>query len=228
MRKAASMLELVIAIVVMGIAVMSLPLILTQSQNANAVALQQEVILATKTKLGYILSYEWDANSYDANASVSRVLDTNSSITSANAAFDANSTTHRTGHVIADNRRRLRDNMARPTIAGSANWGNVALADIDDFDGKSENTTVVAADMDYLFNLELNSTVKYISDAPSAGSTYNSQDMNFSFDAGTNPANQTNIKMITVRTTDTSHNVNVVLRAFASNIGESTFAKRAW
>ena len=37
MRKAASMLELVIAIVVMGIAVMSLPLILKQSQNENAI-----------------------------------------------------------------------------------------------------------------------------------------------------------------------------------------------
>lgn len=228
MRKATSILELVIAIVVMGIAIMSLPLVLTQSQNANAVALQQEVILATKTKLGYILSYEWDANSYDANASVSRVLDTNSSITSANAAFDANSTTHRTGHIIADNRRRLRDNMARPTIAGSANWGNVALADIDDFNAKSETTTVVAADMDYVFNLELNSTVQYISDAPSSG-TYNNQDINFSFNAASAPANPTNIKMVTVRTRDTSNNnVNVVLRAFASNIGESTFAKRAW
>lgn len=224
-RKAASMLELVIAIVVMGIAVMSLPLILTQSQNANAVALQQEVILATKTKLGYILSYEWDANSYDANASVSRVLDTNGS-TSANAAFYT-TTTHRIGHVIADNRRRLGDNMASPTADGGANWGNVALNDIDDFDVKSENTTVVAADMDYIFNLELNSTVQYISDAPSAG-TYNNQDINFSFNAASAPANPTNIKMITVRTRDTSNNVNVVLRSFASNIGESTFAKRAW
>lgn len=227
MRKAASMLELVIAIVVMGIAVMSLPLILTQSQNANAVALQQEVILATKTKLGYILSYEWDANSYDANASVSRVLDTNGS-TSANLAFYT-TTTHRTGHVIADNRRRLRDNMAAPTTDGGANWGNVALNDIDDFDAKSESTTIVAADMDYIFNLELNSTVQYISDAPNVGTPYNnSQDINFSFNAASAPANPTNIKMITVRTRDTSNNVNVLLRSFASNIGESTFAKRAW
>lgn len=226
MRKAASMLELVIAIVVMGIAVMSLPLILTQSQNANAVALQQEVILATKTKLGYILSYEWDANSYDANASVSRVLDTNGS-TSANAAFDTNST-HRIGHVIADNRRRLWDNITTPTTQANFNLGNPAVPlDIDDFNNRSEQTTVVAADMDYIFNLELNSTVQYISDAPSAG-TYNNQDINFSFNAARAPANPTNIKMITVRTRDTSNNVNVVLRSFASNIGESTFAKRAW
>lgn len=225
MRKAASMLELVIAIVVMGIAVMSLPLILTQSQNANAIALQQEVILATKTKLGYILAYEWDANSYDANASVSRVLDTNGS-TSANAAFYTN-TTRRIGHMQADNRRRLGDTMAVPTTNGGANWGSVALGDIDDFDSKTEHTTVVSADMDYIFNLELNSTITYISDAPSTG-TYNNQDMNFSFDASSAPANPTNIKMITVRTKDTSNSVNIILRAFASNIGESGITKKAW
>ena len=150
MRKAASMLELVIAIVVMGIAVMSLPLILTQSQNANAIALQQEVILATKTKLGYILSYEWDINSYDANASVSRVLNT----TSADSDFNT-TTTRRIGHVFADSRRRLRDDMLPATTDGSTEWGNVALGDIDDFDGKDENTTIASETMDYIFNLRL-------------------------------------------------------------------------
>lgn len=225
MRKASSMIELVIAIVVMGIAVSALPMILVQSQNNNALALQQEVILATKTKLGYLLSYEWDINSYDNNASVSRVLDTNAS-TSANSAFYT-TTIRRIGHISADKRRRLRDDMKAPTVVGSANWGNIALSDLDDFNGKSETTTVVSADMDYIFNLELNSTVSYISDSPSSG-TYNNQDINFTFNANSTPAHPTNIKMITIRTADTSHNVNIVLRAFASNIGESGIAKRAW
>lgn len=222
MRKAASMLELVIAIVVMGIAVMTLPLILTQSQNANALALQQEVILATKTKLGYILAYEWDANSYDTNASVSRVLNTSNSA-SADSDFNA-TTTRRIGHISADNRRRLRDDMASPTPSGSAGWGNAPLLDIDDFHNKVENTTVVAADMDYIFNLELNSSVTYINDS----ALYSNQDINFVFDASSTPANPTNIKMITVRTKDTSNNVNIILRAFASNIGESGITKKAW
>lgn len=222
MRKAASMLELVIAIVVMGIAVMSLPLILTQSQNANAIALQQEVILATKTKLGYILSYEWDTNSYDVNASVSRVLNTANSI-SADSDFNA-TTTRRIGHVQADNRRRLRDDMASPTLSVNFNLGNVVPLDMDDFHNRIENTTVIAADMDYVFNLELNSTVSYIND----NASYTNQDINFTFDASSAPANPTNIKMITVRTRDTSNNVNIILRAFASNIGESGITKKAW
>ena len=224
MRKAASMLELVIAIVVMGIAVMSLPLILTQSQNANAIALQQEVILATKTKLGYILSYEWDANSYDLNASVSRVLDTTNSA-SADSDFNT-TTTRRKGHVQADNRRRLGDdNTKTPTLKADFNSGNPTVPlDIDDFDVRDENTTIASDTMDYIFNLELNSTVSYIDD----NASYTNQDINFIFDASSAPANPTNIKMITVRTVDTSNNVNIVLRAFASNIGESGITKKAW
>ena len=222
MRKAASMLELVIAIVVMGIAVMTLPLILTQSQNSNALALQQEVILATKTKLGYILAYEWDANSYDANASVSRVLNTTNSA-SADSDFNA-TTTRRIGHVSADNRRRLRDDMASPTPSGSASWGNAALLDMDDFHNKVEHTTVVAADMDYVFNLELNSSVTYINDS----ALYTNQDINFTFDASSTPANPTNIKMITVQTTG-ENGINITMRAFASNIGESgILSKENW
>ena len=49
MRKAASMIELIIAIVVMGIAVMTLPILLLKTQNNNAYTLQQEIILAART-----------------------------------------------------------------------------------------------------------------------------------------------------------------------------------
>jgi len=220
MRRATSMIELVIAIVVMGIAVMSLPLILTQSQNSNAMALQQEAILATKTKLGYLLSYEWDVNSYDATAGVSRVLNTTASL---NADDDFNTTSiRRVGHVMADTRRRLRDDMATATTDGTAAWGNAALEDIDDFDGRDENTTIASETMDYIFNLQLHSTVNYVSDS----ATYANQDMNFIFDASTTFTNPTNIKMITITTTGT--NINMVLRAFASNVGESGILKRAW
>jgi len=223
MRRGASMIELVIAIVVMGIAVMSLPLILTQSQNSNAMALQQEAILATKTKLGYLLSYEWDANSYDPTASVSRVLNTTAS-GSADNDFDT-TTSRRNGHVIADNRRKLRDNNASPTPDdGNAAWGNALLEDIDDFDGKDENTTIASDTMDYIFNLQLRPTVNYVSDS----ATYANQDMTFTFDANTTFTNPTNIKMITIQSRDTSNNINIVLRAFASNVGESSIAKKAW
>ena len=226
MRHGASMLELVIAIVVMGIAVSALPLILTQSQNSNAMALQQEAILATKAKMSYILAYEWDANSFDTAAGMSRVLDTTASA-SADNAFDANNTTRRIGHINADKRRRLWDvgNGNRTPLAETAGFN-----DIDDFHGRDENVSVTTSEDDYIFNINLNPTVQYISDSPVAGFAYTNETLRFDFNASNTSGNPTNIKMITINTTDTAGNngVNVVLRAFASNIGESAILKKAW
>lgn len=76
MRRGTSMLELVVAIVVMGIAVMALPLMLSQTKSNNEFAMQQEAILAARTKLGDVLTYAWDeANVLLTGATL--VLDTN-------------------------------------------------------------------------------------------------------------------------------------------------------
>lgn len=220
MRKAASMIELVIAIVVMGIAVSALPMILTQSQRNNALSLQQEVIMATKTKISYILAYEWDEHSYDANASVSRVLETNA--TTASSAFnriDANDT-RRIGHVVADNRRRLWDPTSTTGFPiAETNNAN----DIDDFHNVPEDKNITSSDMDYIFTVTLSPTVDYIDDGSAVN--YNASDINFTFDT-TGITGPTNIKMVKVTTT--GPDINTTLRAFACNIGESTIAKRQW
>lgn len=224
MRKAASMLEMVIAIVVMGIAVSALPLILTQSQNSHALALQQEAILATKAKLGYILAYEWDANSYDANASISRVLDTTAS-TAAHDAFDVNSTsTRRVGHINADKRRRLFD--VGHAQKNAINLIDNGYTDIDDFNAKDENITITPNNEDYIFTINLHSNVTYIDDGIGSGTNYDSNVTAFTFDKDTYTTNPTNIKMVTVTTT--GNNMNIVMRAFASNIGESGILRKAW
>ena len=76
MRPAFSMIELIISIVVMGIVVSSLPLILSQTEQSNTYAMQQEAILATKAKIGEILTYDWDDRDYNATDGRSYVLDT--------------------------------------------------------------------------------------------------------------------------------------------------------
>lgn len=223
-RKGTSLIELVIAIVVMGIGVMSLPLILTQTQNNNALALQQEAILATKAKLGFISSYPWDENSWDNDANTFRVLDT-TSYTSSDDEFDTNNTIRRVGHIAQDNRRRLFNLTATNRIPSSIGKEGTDFNDTDDFNDASadENITVTAADLDYIFQLNLNPSVSYISDS----TDYTSQNITFTFDANTSTTNETNIKMITVTTTDTS-GVNIILRTFASNIGQSKILKRDW
>lgn len=224
MRKAASMLEMVIAIVVMGIAVSALPMILTQSQNSNALALQQEAIMATKAKVAYILAYQWDARSYDANASASRVLDTTGS-SDAHDDFDVIDTnsTRRKGHVNADKRRRLRDSSDGERNATTLT--DNTYRDIDDFNGKDENISISAID-DYIFRIKLHPDVSYIDDGKDLGIDYDLSSTTFTFNKDANKSNPTNIKMITVKTT--GDNINIVMRAFASNIGESGIVRKVW
>ncbi|WP_041959802.1 hypothetical protein [Sulfurospirillum arsenophilum] len=215
MRSAMSMIELVFAIVIMGIAVMSLPLILTQVQNNNAFAMQQESILAAKAKIGDILTYEWDENSYDATASHSFVLDT------ANGDGELNATAgtpRRVGHIDTDNRRKFFP-VATQASAIGADGGD--LDDVDDFDGTSNLLTVTAGEdagtLDYIFDLNLTTTVNYVADnANYAASPLNGFALNFA----NAPATPTNIKVISV--TVSGGDQNITLRAFTCNIGEST------
>ena len=231
MRKAVSLIELIIAIVVMGIAVMSLPLILTQTQSNNALALQQEAILSTKAKIGFISSYPWDQNSWDGTGSIFRVLDTSASPSADNAFATAD--IRRIGHIQTDKRRRLWD-------VGNANRApnnEVTAApnedDIDDFDSHDDNITIAdPTQMDYIFALTMTPEIVYLRDSLSAGNYLNSNTIQFDFDATnteTNTSRPTNIKMITVRTvSQVGNDVNVSLRSFASNIGQSKISKRDW
>lgn len=218
MRSAMSMLELVFAIVIMGIAVMSLPLILTQVQTNNAFAMQQEAILAAKTKLGDILTYEWDESSYAPTASYSFVLDT---AHGDNALKAIAGTPRRVGHINTDYRRKF---FPRETNATNIGADGGDLDDIDDFSGLPPIALTVTAgenarNLDYVFiNLNLSATVNYVADT----ATYSNTPLNdFTFNPDNAPASPTNIKAISV--TVTGADQNITLRAFSCNIGESPF-----
>ncbi len=221
-RKATSMIELVFAIVVMGIAMMSLPLILTQVQNNNTFALRQEAILSIKTKLSYILAYQWDASTYDATADIERVLDIPTS-SDTDTDLNRNSSLRRVGHLSYDARRRFF------SATTTANFDlNTTPQDIDDFRGTTETKSIMPSALDdFIFNLELNTSVAYIKDKPSSGSYATSSFIDFVFDTNTT-TNSTNIKMIRVMGNANGLDTPIYMYAFSSNIGESKVAKRAW
>lgn len=220
-----AMIELVFAIVIMGIAVMSLPLILTQVQNSNSFALRQEVILSLKTKLSYIMAYPWDENTYDSESNMERFLDIpNSNVTDAD--FNR-SGLRRKGHVLADGRRRFRDDVNESTT--KIDFGTVGIPlDIDDFDGITPETKNITNLDDFIFNVTLATHVFYISDRPSSGNYETNQSIDFIFNT-TNPSqNRTNIKMIKVSATANGLENPISMYAFSSNIGQSKVAKRTW
>ncbi len=213
LRKASSMIELVIAIVVMGIAVMALPLMLERSQENNAFAIQQETILAARTQIGDILTYPWDENSIRNN--VVGVLNTNSP----EDELDRNTTIRRVGHVLADKRRKFFN--ADINSSNPLGQEGTDIDDIDDF------TNVIQFDatggLDYRFDFNMTTTALYVNDS----ANYSAQDM-ATFTLDTNASlNTTNIKMIALTLNGTNLDT-FTLRAYSTNIGGSQLLRRDW
>lgn len=212
MRKASSMIELVIAIVVMGIAVMTLPLMLEQTQKGNSFAMQQEAILVARTQIGDILTYPWDENSIQDG--VVGVLDVTSS------AFGRYSEQRRVGHVRQDKRRKFFTNSTQATTTLGQEGSN--YNDIDDFSSGSSKELVIlnedtASGLGYKFDLKLNTTVSYVD--------YNDSGLNTS----NSPLASTNVKMIELSIKDTNDIMTPFkLRAYSTNIGGNYILRRDW
>lgn len=219
LRKASSMIELVIAIVVMGIAVMALPLMLTTTQENNKFSIQQEAILAARTQIGDMLTYPWDENSIDNTY----VLDTNST----NAKFERIDTnnTRRVGHVVGDKRRKYFSTAITATLPpklGSDVGDAGTIDDIDDFKTGTPTTVnksneTAALGLDYRFGFNMTTDVKYVDDIYNPGTV---------FELKTADATKsTNIKMVEL--TLQGEEINTFkLRAYSTNIGESELLRR--
>lgn len=217
LRKASSMIELVIAIVVMGIAVMTLPLMLERTQANNAFAMQQEAILAAKTHIGDIITFPWDENTLNTTTNVVAVLDTDSP--NYNRFPDANST-RRVGHVLQDKRRKFFTNETNASDIGAAATNNII--DIGDFDDTNSTlnqaTTAIenAGILDYRYDFNMTTKVRYITDTPAP---------TFVFLTDGNKTVTSNIKMIEVKLQGDGIST-FSLRAYSSNIGESKLLRR--
>lgn len=214
LRKASSMIELVIAIVVMGIALMTLPLMLERTQASNAFTTQQEAIHAAKTQLGDITTYPWDERAMLNN--VVAVLDTDSPNFRRVAG-----TTRRVGHIAQNNRRKLFNSERNASDVGILLPNNII--DIGDFHSQNTkleelNSTNIefAGVLDYRYDFNMTTNIKYILDTPSN---------TFVFRNTGSDTNTTNIKMIEV--TLQGNNIDkFTFRSYSSNIGESLLAER--
>ena len=60
------MIELIFAIVVISITVLSLPMLMRVNQNAMEANVVQEALFATSAKIMQVLSYPWDEHSVDS------------------------------------------------------------------------------------------------------------------------------------------------------------------
>jgi len=239
MRAAIAMIELIFAIVVMGIVLMSAPMLISTATKSGYVALQQESIAAASSEIGLILTHHWDEGNTDLNetAPILGAL--------GNSDLNENGNTGRRAGTPESSKRSFFTSLGGEVNAtASASLGNDAgdSDDLDDFAGTTttlqqymaENTTTAVGD--YIDqDIRIQTTVSYINDVPDLGSYAGSAStltLDDPFNRGAGTGDTSNIKLITVTlTTDNNSselNKTIVLQAFSCNIGTFELNKRSF
>ncbi len=232
MKKAIALIELIFAIIIIAITLLSVPNLLSISKKSATSAITQENISNGASLVSEIMSLYWDENDTTPNSPILYVKSGDSEL---NESKDTN------GNLLG---RRVGSNNETPRIYESDKNGNRLEAssvlgmenndtvedDIDDFNGKNltlinhigETTTADIGDFkDTTVSLDI--SVDYISDI----NNYNNQNIFFN-----NPFNiinndSTNIKAITLTLTSINNrNKKIILKAFSCNIGASKLKER--
>lgn len=228
-RPAIAMIELIFAIMIMGIVMMSVPQLLTTMNTSGYVAIQQEGINEAATQANIMLGYEWDENNtVDGHGTI---LNTNG-VAELNG-IPATPPKRRAGTPALSRRLFISyDGKEFNATAIGLNTGETiaTVDDIDDFNGTSTNLALdgAATTKDYIekATVVLSRAVAYISDAETGAGNYaNGGGGTLSFQPNfASVANTTNIKSVTVTLTSTSaetelNTKQISFYAFSCNIG---------
>lgn len=207
-KKAIAMIELIFALVIMGIVLMSAPMLIQQSVRSGNVALQQEAISLTAEKISWILSMPWDENKDIIK--INNVIPEGLIDTSGNK---------------FPNLRSISDkNASSISSFGTVDANDSTFDDIDDFHGDNNGLVLfgsaTTSDVgDYVDNnVSINTTITYadinLSNIHVNGRIYNNKNM----------SNPTHIKFIKVNLTPNRNDIselekNITMEAFSCNIG---------
>ena len=204
-KSAFSMIELIFAIVIIGVSVISLPMMTQVTSKAIEENLVQEAVFAASTELNQIVSYYWDENSVDNSDSLSKVIDNS----------DCNDTTRlRVGHINQPLHRRCLDsNATNPSLTLGSDGG-----DRDDIDDNIVSNEAI-------FIAESGNVASAEGYKKNYNKTINVEYTNF----GVTTAASKNIKKITVTISDTEDNTTITkLSTYSANIGEVDYYKRSY
>lgn len=227
LRPAIAMIELIFAIVIMGIVLMSAPMLISTATQSTFVALQQEGINEAASRVNMVMGYAWDEQNTQENY-LFPILH----VTSGDSAFDESGTTaRRVGTPMASQRTFILSDADNSNLNASAlgpDGGD--QDDIDDFGGTSL-TNIETATIDYAekTTVSIGTAIAYTGDSVTGG--YNQATVTFVPFAAPGGAT-TNIKSITVNLTSTSGTgelaKNIILRAFTCNIGGYNLEERSF
>lgn len=198
------MIELVFAIVVIAITVISLPTLSSTTSQGVEGNLVQEAVFAASTQLNQAVTANWDERSLeDGNiASLARVIDDGN--------CDNNATSFRyrlkRGHIAEPYHRRCLDSNATTGLGATTSAVNA----LEDYQGTQTLTNSGASQSGYKYEYSTNIAVT----------------QNGSFGP---LANDINIKTITARISDANTNeLLTVLVTYSCNIGEVDYYRRIY
>ena len=218
MRPAIAMLELIFAIVIIGIILMSAPMLISTATKSGYVAIQQEAINEAASKVNMIMGFHWDENSSDE-----RYIDPILQVSNGDTWLDERGTTGRRPGTPEESYRAFVRSDGFPPNASVTLGNDGNKTDIDDFIELTHlvletEPTLIADVVETTINL--NTAISYNTDNLVSGG-YNQSSIEY------NPFNAsggtTNIKEITVTLTSGKYveelEKKIILRAFSCNIG---------
>ncbi len=219
MRRAFTMIELIFAIVILAVVMLTIPMMIGVNNKALEGNAAQEAIFLVSAVLSETTTLPWDNYSSEGNDTVGyslgKILDIDGSnpLAAPYGRIDVNSSI-RQGGLNEDLHRSFFDyNTSAPTQREPwlTDGGSVTLA--------HDITNSVAEASGYKNQFVIVAKRQYVSEAGTP----------FVFTAPTTPQNRSNIKMTQVEINATIDGNNIViakLRAYTCNIGEIDYAKR--
>jgi len=231
-RKGVAMIELIFAIVIMAIVLMSAPTLIHQSVRSGYVALQQESINTLASQLNLLLTKEWDVS--NANPELPPVVLTVDSGNSDLNMVDL-TTGRRVGTPMTSWRSFVSSTGGVINAVDATQFGegvDTVGSPLDDIDDYHEKVTTLKGDgaaggSNYIdLNITLTTTVAFGSDSPNGGD-YNDTTLTFNHPFNNASSGTTNIKLVMVNLTTTNEaeelSKNITLSAFMCNIGHYKF-----
>ena len=227
-RPAIAMIELIFSIVIMGIVMMSAPLLIDTATKSSTVALQQAAIHEAVSRVSMILTHEWDQN--DTNGSCTPpVLHTSGD----NQLDMVAGTSRRVGIPMGSMYHTFMcDGINNFNASSSLGIEGAEVDDIDDFIGTSILTEEISGTggKDYIEKgtVNIDTDIYYSTDV----ANYSASSFDFDFNPTDTSVTSTSVKTIKVIITSTSTvdelQKQIVLNAFSCNIGGYGFERRTF
>lgn len=225
-RKAIAMIELIFAIVIIGITLMSAPMLISQASKSAYTSITQEAIAAGAAEISMILARAWDENNTNITTGAP-ILNVSNGDPDLNAANRAN--------VFPNNllsTRSYSNNLGDTDMNASMTLGSDSgdFDDLDDKDGvsillKDYNATTTQEGDLIDKTITMLTTISYIDDNASWSSG-----MSYSPTIPSSVSASTNIKAIDINLTSGSSaselGKTIVFKAFSANIGTYKLQRR--